>query len=177
MPRKKEKNIVTNKLFSTKVGVCNISMILDVRHSKGCENSPLCLCFSINRKRVYHSLGERYSCEDLTRITNATGQGERKGLCETNFERKLRLSNTFSNYVSLVEELNESGVLSLDRIKTMLTGRAKSSSFVEEWENVIEDLLRKGKAGTADNYRSAMRCLTPCLVSPVLRVLLSRKRL
>lgn len=158
MPRKKKNYSVINRLFSTKVGVCNISMILDVRHSKGCENSPLCLCFSINRKRVYHSLGERYSCEDLTRITNATGQGERKGLCETNFERKLRLSNTFSNYVSLVEELNESGVLSLDRIKTMLTGRAKSSSFVEEWENVIEDLLRKGKAGTADNYRSAMRC-------------------
>ena len=115
MPRKKKNYSVINRLFSTKVGVCNISMILDVRHSKGCGNSPLCLCFSINRKRVYHSLGERYSCEDLTRITNATGQGERNG-------------------------------------------RAKSSSFVEEWENVIEDLLRKGKAGTADNYRSAMRC-------------------
>lgn len=87
MPRKKKNYSVINRLFSTKVGVCNISMILDVRHSKGCGNSPLCLCFSINRKRVYHSLGERYSCEDLTRITNATGQGERKGLCETNFEK------------------------------------------------------------------------------------------
>ena len=152
MPRKKEKNIVTNKLFSTKVGVCNISMILDVRHSKGDGEYPLCLCFSIDRKRYYYPLGESYSHEGLARISNATGQGEHKGINETNFERKQRLSNTFSNYITLIEELDETGVLTLDRIKTMLTGKTKSCSFVDEWEKVIEELLRTGRAGTADNY-------------------------
>ena len=158
MPRKKEKNIVTNKLFSTKVGVCNISMILDVRHSKGDGEYPLCLCFSIDRKRYYYPLGESYSHEGLARILNATGQGEHKGINETNFGRKQRLSNTFSNYITLIEELDETGVLTLDRIKTMLTGKTKSCSFVDEWEKVIEELLRTGRAGTADNYRSALRC-------------------
>lgn len=158
MPRKKENYSVINKLFSTKVGVCNISMILDVRHSKGIGEYPLCLCFSINRKRYYYPLGESYSHESLTKILNATGQGEHKGVNETNFERKQRLSNTFSNYITLIEELNATGVLTLEKIKTMLTGKAKSCSFVEEWEKVIEEILRKGRAGTADNYRSALRC-------------------
>ena len=115
MPRKKENYSVINKLFSTKVGVCNISMILDVRHSKGIGEYPLCLCFSINRKRYYYPLGESYSHESLTKILNATGQGEHKGVNETNFERKQRLSNTFSNYITLIEELNATGVLTLEK--------------------------------------------------------------
>ena len=158
MPRKKKDDKTTNKLFGAKVGMCNISLLLDVRHPNGGAEFPLCICFSLNRKRIYHFLGEHYSREELEKTQSATGQGERRGLQETNFERKQRLSDTFTSYVSMVEELHETGALTLDRIKTMLTGRSKSGSFVEEWENTLEELIRDGKAGTSDSYRSAYRC-------------------
>ena len=90
MKKKKKDERIASKLFSARVGMCSISMMLDVRHSKDKNDHPLSLCFSINRKRVYHSLGERYTHEELARILNATGQGERKGECETNFEKKVR---------------------------------------------------------------------------------------
>ena len=96
---KKEIVLSTNKLFSARVGMCSISMVLDVRHSKDKADHPLSLCFSINRKRIYHSLGERYTHEELARIFYATGQGERKGDSETNFEKKQRLEGVFDSYV------------------------------------------------------------------------------
>ena len=158
MSKKKEIVLSTNKLFSTRVGMCSISMVLDVRHSKDKADHPLSLCFSINRKRIYHSLGERYTHEELARIFYATGQGERKGDSETNFEKKQRLSGVFDSYVKTIQQLNETEALTLDRISTALTGRAKSSSFVEEWEKVVEELRLKGKIGTATSYRCGLRC-------------------
>ena len=158
MTKKKKEDRIAGKLFRTRVGMCSISMLLDVRHPDGGAEYPLCICFSINRKRIYHSLGEHYSHEELTKMMSATGQGEHRGLVETNFERKQRLSNTFSTYVTMVEELHQTGILTLERIKTMLTGRNKSNSFVEEWENTIEEIVHDGKAGTADSYKSAYRC-------------------
>ena len=158
MTKKKKDERIASKLFSARVGMCSISMMLDVRHSKDKNDHPLSLCFSINRKRVYHSLGERYTHEELARILNATGQGERKGECETNFEKKQRLAGVFDTYVKTIQELNETEALTLDRISTALTGRTKSSSFIEEWEKVIDDLKQKGKVGTSTSYRCGLRC-------------------
>ena len=123
MTKKKKDERIASKLFSARVGMCSISMMLDVRHSKDKNDHPLSLCFSINRKRVYHSLGERYTHEELARILNATGQGERKGECETNFEKKQRLAGVFDTYVKTIQELNETEALTLDRISTALTSR------------------------------------------------------
>lgn len=158
MTKKKKTDRIASKLFSAKVGMCSISMVLDVRHSKDKSDHPLSLCFSVNRKRLYHSLGERYSHEKLAKILNATGQGERKGDNETNYERKQRLSNTFSSFVTIIQELNQTGALTLDRISTTLTGRSKYNSFIDEWEKMLEELLAEGKIGTATSYRSALRC-------------------
>ena len=158
MTKKKKDERIASRLFTARVGMCSISMMVDVRHSKDRTDHPLSLCFSINRKRIYHSLGERYTHEELAKILNATGQGERKGECETNFEKKQRLSSVFDSYVKTIQELNETEALTLDRISTALTGRTKSSSFVEEWEKVIDDLMKKGKVGTATSYRCGLRC-------------------
>lgn len=157
MTKKKKDGKMANKLFGAKVGVCSISMQLDVRHSKGSVEKPLCICFCINRKRLYHNLGECYSNEDLARILYATGQGEHKGDVETNFEKKQRLSKTFSSYVNIVQELNETSAVTLDGISTVLTGRTKSTSFIDEWEKLVEELFKDGKLGTAYCYRNALR--------------------
>ena len=44
----------------------------------------------------------------------------------------------------------------LERIKTELTGRCESSSFIGVWEEIIAEKCKMGKAGTGDAYRSAL---------------------
>ena len=105
MTKKKKEDRIAGKLFRTRVGMCSISMLLDVRHPDGGAEYPLCICFSINRKRIYHSLGEHYSHEDLTKMMSATGQGEHRGLVETKYANHLNYIlkfPTLTNYVKVL---------------------------------------------------------------------------
>ena len=156
-----KKKIIDNRttLFEERVGICYISLGLDTRHPKGGkdESFPLCVRFTILRSRYYHTLGEKCSSSQLTKIFNATGQGERKVGLETNYERKARLQEVFNSFVLTVVNLNETGPLTLDRIKTALTGRSESSSFIGVWEEIIAEKRKAGKAGTADCYEGVLK--------------------
>ena len=145
-------------LFEERVGVCSITMCLDKRHPKGDEDEsfPLCVRFTILRSRYYHSLGEKCTASLLAKIASSTGQGERKFGKETNYERQNRLLDVFNSFVNTVVELNQTGPLTLDRIKTALTGRCQSTSFISVWEEIIAEKRKAGKAGTADSYESVL---------------------
>lgn len=157
----KKKNIDENPtLFEERVGVCSISMCLDKRHPRGEKDEyfPLCVRFTILRTRYYHSLGEKCSASLLAKIASSTGQGERKLGIETNYERQSRLLEVFNSFVNIVVDLNQTGPLTLDRIKTALTGRCQATSFISVWEQIISEKREAGKAGTADSYEGVLNC-------------------
>lgn len=51
----------------------------------------------------------------------------------------------------------ETGPLTIDRIKTALTGRSESSFFIGVWEEIIAEKRKAGKAGTADCYEGVLK--------------------
>ena len=145
-------------LFEERVGVCYIAMCLDKRNPSRVakEEYPLCMRFTIQRSRYYHNLGEKCTPKQMAKVAVATGQGERKTGEETNYERQSRLLEVFTSFVQTVVNINETGPLTLERIKTALTGRCESSSFIGVWEEIIAEKRKMGKAGTGDAYRSAL---------------------
>ena len=157
----KKKNIdETQVLFEERVGLCTITLCQDRRHPVGEKNEefPLCVRFNLLRCRYYHSLGEKCSSSQLARIASSTGQGERRMGIETNYERRNRLLDVFNNFVGTIVNLNQTGPLTLDRIKTALTGRCEASSFIAVWEEIVAEKREAGKAGTADSYQSVLNC-------------------
>ena len=147
-------------LFDERVGVCNVSLGLDKRNPDRAVDGqfPLCMRFTINYKKYYFCIGEKCSVAELARISKANGHGEHKTNSETNFDRQVRLQQMFQNYVHVVETLNQTGALTLDRIKTALTGRCESSSLISVWEGIIQEKIKAGKAGTAGSYNNALNC-------------------
>ena len=158
MTTKKKKFDEISVLFEERVGVCSISMCLDKRHPKREKDEafPLCVRFTIQRTRYYHSLGEKCSSSQLAKVATSTGQGERKLGIETNYERQNRLLDVFNSFVNTVVGLNQTGPLTLDRIKTALTGRCEATSFISVWEEIIAEKRNAGKAGTADSYEGVL---------------------
>lgn len=159
MTRKKKIVDKTTTLFEERVGICCISMGLDKRHPKGQKDEAFSLCvrFTILRTRYYHNLGEKYNQYQLAKITNATGQGERKSGIEINYERQTRLLEVFNSFVGTIVNLNETGQLTLDRIKTALTGQCETTSFIGVWEEIVAEKRKAGKAGTADCYAGVLK--------------------
>lgn len=52
-------------LANDKVGICVISLVLDRRHLKSDNKYPIALRFTIDRKRLYYSLGENIQKKNL----------------------------------------------------------------------------------------------------------------
>ena len=159
MTARKKNNTEAAILFDERVGTCYIAMCLDKRNPARIVHNeyPLCMRFTIQRVRYYHNLGEKLTPKQVARIVVATGQGERKTNEETYYERQTRLQEVFSSFVKTVVNVNETGPLTLERIKTALTGRCESSSFIGIWEEIISEKSKIGKAGTSDAYKSALR--------------------
>ena len=146
-------------LFDTKIGACTIGLILDKRHQPNADGQyPLSMRFTINRERKYLPVGDEYSESELYRIAKATGQGEKRNGIETNFDKQVRLREVFDHYVRMVTQVNETGVLSLERISTILTGHSDCMSFIKVWEMIIKEKYDMCKSGTAEHYEGAMRC-------------------
>lgn len=55
-------------LANDKVGICVISLVLDRRHLKSDNKYPIALRFTIDRKRLYYSLGEKYTEKEFDAI-------------------------------------------------------------------------------------------------------------
>ncbi len=145
-------------LFSCVIGSCTMTMRSDKRNVKRFPDGryPLCLCFSIGGKRYYHSIGEFYTDNELTKIKQSTGRGEKHGKKETFYQKQARLKKTFDLHTAVVKEKNDNGFLTLDRIKTILTGKGVDRSFLGEWESLINQKKIDGRIGTARSYNFAL---------------------
>lgn len=64
-------------LANDKVGICVISLVLDRRHLKSDNKYPIALRFTIDRKRLYYSLGEKYTEKEFDAICRAKNTGRR----------------------------------------------------------------------------------------------------
>jgi hypothetical protein len=143
-------------LANDKVGICVISLVLDRRHLKSDNKYPIALRFTIDRKRLYYSLGEKYTEKEFDAICRAKNTGRRastKNERETNFERKVQLERTFKSYVDIVQDLDKTAKLSLAMIMTRLTGKNEEDSFLQIWD----DIVRNRSVGTADSYATAKK--------------------
>jgi len=155
-------NNESSEIFRERIGDVSIRMMLDIRNrnkkESGDDTFPLCIRFVLNGKRSYYRLGESFSEKELRAIRLSTGYGEKSvDGKETRFQIKMRLNSTFMKYVETVRQLSETGQLSLSRIMTALTGKSDVSSLIDVWEGYIENKVKIGKIGTADNYRNALR--------------------
>lgn len=152
----------TSTIFTERVGDVSIRMMLDIRNRKlkdpKDDSFPLCLRFVLGGQRYHYKLGEQFTEEELKAIRLSTGFGEKmeEGK-ETRFQTKMRLNSTFMQYVQTVRTLNDTGSLTLDRIKTALTGRSSESSLVEFWNSIVERKRAAGQIGTANSYLNALK--------------------
>jgi hypothetical protein len=139
-----------------KVGKCSLTLVLDKRTNKETSEYPMAVCFTIDRKRYYYKL------------TDMPYQKEKffNSVCSVASSRSA-LMDTYSKWQELLEgyrekvvKLSKSHELSLDLIKTMLSGveyrEEKGISFIGVWRYIIERCRREGRAGTADNYGWAL---------------------
>ena len=58
-------------LVNDKVGVCAISLVLDKRHVRNGGKYPIALRFTIDRKRLYYPLGDKYTEKEFDAICRA----------------------------------------------------------------------------------------------------------
>lgn len=147
-------------LYQQVVGTCTIKMMLDKRNRERYTDGvyPLAVRFTINDERYYHKVGDNFSDKELEAIKASTGQGEKRiDDNETRYQTKNRLATTFDKYVDIVQQLDETGAQSLERIKTGLTGKCRNNSFVEMWQMLVLEKFDNGQVGTAENYQSALR--------------------
>lgn len=63
-------------LVNDKVGVCAISLVLDKRHVRNGGKYPIALRFTIDRKRLYYPLGDKYTEKEFDAICRAKIQVE-----------------------------------------------------------------------------------------------------
>ena len=143
-------------LINDKVGVCAISLVLDKRHVRNGGKYPIALRFTIDRKRLYYPLGDKYTEKEFDAICRAKNTGRRSNIKsekETNFECKILLEQTFKSYVDIVQDLDKTSKLSLNMIMTRLTGKNEEDSFLLVWE----DIINNRSVGTADSYTTAKK--------------------
>ena len=159
MTKSKNKEKEISILFEERVGTCNIAMCLDKRNPARAEKNsyPLSVRFTIYDSRYYYRLGEKYTPTELARISKSVANREKSYGNETSFECKVRLQEVFTSMVRTVTNVNETGILTLDRIKTALTGRCENNSFISVWEGIISMKRQDDKAGTAEVYETALR--------------------
>ena len=159
MAKNKNKEKEISILFEERVGTCNIAMCLDKRNPARAEKDsyPLAVRFTIYDSRYYYRLGEKYTATELAKIKKSVANREKSYGNETSFESKVRLQEVFTSMIRTVTNVNETGILTLERIKTALTGRCENNSFISVWEGIINIKRQDDKAGTAEVYETALK--------------------
>ena len=102
-------------LVNDKVGVCAISLVLDKRHVRNGGKYPIALRFTIDRKRLYYPLGDKYTEKEFDAICRAKNTGRRSNMKsekETNFVCKMLLEQTFKYYDDIYADSDYTELLS-----------------------------------------------------------------
>lgn len=138
-----------------RVDNCSLTMVLDKRTNKNTDEYPVCICFTINRKRYYHKVTE-------LGYMNERFFGE---VCNVSSPRSA-LFDTYRKWQGILEvyreklvRLHKTQMLTIELIKASISGTeiiADERSFMSVWTNIIEGMRRQDRVGTVENYQWAL---------------------
>ena len=132
---------------------CTVSITLDKRTSrKDVKVYPLSVRFTISRKRWYHHVGGSYSEKDFSEICNVQTSRSPK------FEIKRQWISILGEYSDMLARLNVGHELSLELIRNAITGNGLVSNvnFLTVWQEVIDNLKKEDRYGTAESYQCGL---------------------
>lgn len=135
---------------------CSLTLVLDKRTNKDTDVYPLAVCFQIAAKRYYYKLKEMdYQSEKYFNEVCSV-RGAKSLLMPVHAEWQ----KVLEGYRDRLEKLSKKQPLTLELIRTFLSGEAmetdKAISFVGVWEGIIARMKAEERAGTAENYQWAL---------------------
>ncbi len=147
---------VKTSIKCSKVDNCSLTLVLDKRTNKDTDVYPLAVCFQIAAKRYYYKLKEMdYQSEKyFNEVCSVRGAKSLLMPVHTEWQKVLE------GYRDRLEKLSKKQPLTLELIRTYLSGEAmetdNATSFVGVWEGIIARMKAEERAGTAENYQWAL---------------------
>ena len=137
-----------------------MALTLDTSHKSTSGHYHLCLRFSMNCKRYYYRLGEKYTAAEFEVICKADGRG-RGGNVNQSYTKRQELSALYLKYERFIKEMSDRGKLkSVANIEILLTGKTDKRLIVDNpitdtFLSVWRDVIASAKASTAASYNNA----------------------
>ena len=140
----------------SKVDNCSLTLVLDKRTNKATDVYPLAICFQISAKRYYYKLKDMdYQSEKYFNDVCSV-----KGAKSLLMPVRTEWQNVLEGYREKVEKLSQRQPLTLELIRTYLSGEAMEehheTSFIGVWEGIIAKMKSEDRVGTAENYQWAL---------------------
>ena len=139
-------------LNCNKIGNLSMTLVLDKRTNKNTEKYPMAICFNIDRTRWYYKLVDMPFQTETFFNSVCSVSSSRSRLMDIHDQWQQLLEG----YREKVVKLSKSRPITLDNIKTMLSGAGfeeeNDFSFLGVWEGLINKYKRENRVGTADNY-------------------------
>ena len=140
----------------SKVDNCSLTLVLDKRTNKATDVYPLAICFQIAAKRYYYKLKDvDYQSEKYFNDVCSV-----KGAKSLLMPVRTEWQNVLEGYREKVEKLSQRQPLTLELIRTYLSGEAMEehheTSFIGVWEGIIAKMKSEDRVGTAENYQWAL---------------------
>ena len=140
----------------SKVDNCSLTLVLDKRTNKATDVYPLAICFQISAKRYYYKLKDMdYQSEKYFNDVCSV-----KGAKSLLMPVRTEWQNVLEGYRGKVEKLSQRQPLTLELIRTYLSGEAMEehheTSFIGVWEGIIAKMKSEDRVGTAENYQWAL---------------------
>lgn len=140
----------------SKVDNCSLTLVLDKRTNKATDVYPLAICFQIAAKRYYYKLKDMdYQSEKYFNDVCSV-----KGAKSLLMPVRTEWQNVLEGYRGKVEKLSQRQPLTLELIRTYLSGEAMEehheTSFIGVWEGIIAKMKAEDRVGTAENYQWAL---------------------
>ena len=140
----------------SKVDNCSLTLVLDKRTNKATDVYPLAICFQILAKRYYYKLKDMdYQSEKYFNDVCSV-----KGAKSLLMPVRTEWQNVLEGYREKVEKLSQRQPLTLELIRTYLSGEAMEehheTSFIGVWEGIIAKMKAEDRVGTAENYQWAL---------------------
>lgn len=140
--------------FTERERNCTFSVVLDKRtRRKDAVSYPLAIRFTVDRKSIYFPIGNSYSEKDFSEICSVGKSKSAKYDEQQEWRRKME------TYKRLLVNLNKGQQLSLDLIKTAISGESTDDgvSFISIWKDTIKSLTDNGRFTTAESYDCALK--------------------
>ena len=147
---------VKTSIKCSKVDNCSLTLVLDKRTNKDTDVYPLAVCFQIAAKRYYYKLKEMdfQSEKYFNEVCSVRGAKSLLMPVHTEWQKVLE------GYRDRLEKLSKKQPLTLELIRTYLSGEAmetdNATSFVGVWEGIVARMKAEERAGTAENYQWAL---------------------